>query len=198
MARILAIDGGYRDGGITAQALDEAAAAVREAGAEVSVVRLREKRIEFCTNCRACTQAPGERRGDCPLSDEMAALLDQAEAADGFILASPVNYYNVTALTRRFLERLTCYGYWPWGAPAPKLRILKPSRRAVLITSSAMPSLLGRLATGALRALDCAASMLGAKTLGTLFIGLSSAERPALSVSDKKKARRLGELLAKN
>ena len=36
------------------------------------------------------------------------------------MLASPVNFYNVTAIFRRFLERLLGFTYWPWGKAAPK------------------------------------------------------------------------------
>ncbi|MEI7528885.1 MAG: flavodoxin family protein [Elusimicrobiota bacterium] len=194
--KIVAVMGSYRRGGITAQALNEAAAAAREAGAEVEIINLLDKRIEFCTNCRACTQAPGEKRGECVLSDEMAGILDKLDAADGLILAAPVNYFNVTALTRRFLERMIVYDYWPWGAVAPKLRINKPSKKAVLITSSAMPSLIGRLFTGALRALNYAAASVGAKKAGTLLVGIASLhEKQYLTEKERRKARALGRLL---
>ncbi len=194
--KIVAVMGSYRRGGITAQAVNEAAAAAREAGAEVEIIDLLDKRIEFCTNCRACTQAPGEKRGECVLSDEMAGILDKLDAADGLILAAPVNYFNVTALTRRFLERMIVYDYWPWGALAPKLRINKPSKKAVLITSSAMPSLIGRLFTGALRALNYAAASVGAKKAGTLLAGIASLhEKQYLTEKERRKARALGRLL---
>ena len=194
--KIVAVMGSYRRGGITAQAVNEAAAAAREAGAEVEIIDLLDKRIEFCTNCRACTQAPGEKRGECVLSDEMAGILDKLDAADGLILAAPVNYFNVTALTRRFLERMIVYDYWPWGALAPKLRINKPSKKAVLITSSAMPSLIGRLFTGALRALNYAAASVGAKKAGTLLAGIASLhEKQYLTENERRKARALGRLL---
>ncbi len=194
--KIVAVMGSYRRGGITAQAVNEAAAAAREAGAEVEIIDLLDKRIEFCTNCRACTQAPGEKRGECVLSDEMAGILDKLDAADGLILAARVNYFNVTALTRRFLERMIVYDYWPWGALAPKLRINKPSKKAVLITSSAMPSLIGRLFTGALRALNYAAASVGAKKAGTLLAGIASLhEKQYLTEKERRKARALGRLL---
>ncbi|MCX5791332.1 MAG: flavodoxin family protein [Elusimicrobia bacterium] len=194
--KIVAVIGSYRRGGITAQAVNEAAAAAREAGAEVELIDLLDKRIEFCTNCRACTQAPGVKRGECVLSDDMAGILDKLDAADGLILAAPVNYFNVTALARRFLERMIVYDYWPWGAVAPKLRINKPSKKAVLITSSAMPSLIGRLFTGALRALNYAAASVGAKKAGTLLVGIASLdEKQTLTEKERRKARALGRLL---
>ena len=97
---------------------------------------------------------------------------------------------------RRFLERMIVYDYWPWGALAPKLRINKPSKKAVLITSSAMPSLIGRLFTGALRALNYAAASVGAKKAGTLLAGIASLhEKQYLTEKERRKARALGRLL---
>ena len=114
--KTLAVIGSYRRGGITAQAVGEAAEAARSVGAEVDIIDLLDRHIEFCTNCRACTQEPGAKRGVCALSDDMAGILDKADAADGFIFAAPVNYFNITALMRSFLERLAVSTYWPWAA----------------------------------------------------------------------------------
>ena len=30
------------------------------------------------------------------------------------------NFFNVTAVTRRFIERLICYACWPWGKKDPQ------------------------------------------------------------------------------
>lgn len=195
--KILAINGSYRRGGVIDQAVGAACAAARAAGAETEEIKLAEKNIEFCDNCRACAQQPGPERGDCPLADDMNAILDAAEAAQGLILAAPVNCFNVTALFRKFMERGTPYAYWPWGAHAPSMRLKAGGKRAALITSSAMPSLFGRMFTGAMRALKLTAATFGAKVSGTLFIGLASAEQnPRLTPRDKRLAETLGRRLA--
>ena len=196
--KIVAIDGSYRRGGTIDQAVAAAAGAARAGGAEVQVFRLAELDILFCDNCRACTQAPGARRGDCPLADGMSGLLDAIDAADGLILAAPVNCFNVNALPRRFMERMAPYAYWPWGAMAPAMRLKPGPKKAVLITSSAMPSFFGRLFTGALRALKFIALGAGARTAGTLFIGMASGEpKPALPPRDRRLAENLGRVLLK-
>lgn len=196
MKKITAINGSYRRGGMIDQAVEEACAAARAGGAEVTVLRLADKRVEFCTNCRSCCQLPGAARGRCPLEDDMTSMLDQIEASDGLVIGAPVNFYNVNALTRRFMERLVPYSYWPWGAKAPAMRSKAKPRRAVLITSAGIPSFFGRLATGALRALKAMAEVLGARTEGTLFIGMASMEEhPALSAWDRRLAAGLGRRL---
>ncbi|KAF0125478.1 MAG: hypothetical protein FD189_1571 [Elusimicrobia bacterium] len=194
--KIIAITGSYRRGGVIEQAAEAVLAGAREAGAETRLINLADLKIEFCNNCRSCTQEPGGKRGACVLRDEMDALLDAADAADGIVLSAPVNCFNVTAIFRRFMERLLPYAYWPWGALAPKMR-LRTRRPAVLITSSAMPSLFGRVATGAMRALRGAAEGLGFRPAGTLFIGMASLRKDAApSPGELKKARALGRGLA--
>lgn len=54
--KVLAIVGSYRKGGIIDTATDEILASAREEGAEAEKIYLIDKHIEFCTNCRSCTQ----------------------------------------------------------------------------------------------------------------------------------------------
>lgn len=196
-AKIVAIVGSYRENGITERAVEAILEGARAEGAETRTVLLRQEHIEFCTNCRACAQNPGEARGRCSQLDHLEGILTEVEAADAVILASPVNYYNVTALFRRFLERLLGYTYWPWGHSAPKLRSHETPRRAVLVASAALPGFLIPFATGAPRALRTAAKMLGARTVGKLWIGLIAGEPQApLPGWARQRAVQLGHRLA--
>ena len=111
MTRILAINGSYRDEGITDQTVEALAQAIEAAGAEVEIILLREYPIEFCLNCRECTQQPGAKPGECVHNDGMQELIDKIERADGYILASPTNFGSVTAIFKRFMERLAVYAY---------------------------------------------------------------------------------------
>jgi putative NADPH-quinone reductase len=195
--RIAAIVGTYRKGGVIDQAVDEMLASAREEGAEVTKIYLVDTQIEFCTNCRLCTQQEGAARGICPIADQMTALLDLLERADAIVLASPMNLGAVTALMKRFLERLVCYAYWPWGMVAPKVRQKVMFRRAVLVASSAAPAFLARLLSPMVKQLKQGAGLLGAQSVGVLFIGLAAREKSqAPSERIKKKARLLGKKLA--
>jgi putative NADPH-quinone reductase len=196
-ARVVAIAGSYRKGGITDQAVEAVLEGARESGAETETVRLIERHLEFCTNCRKCMQAPGEERGKCVQKDDLESILAEIETADAVVLASPVNDYNVTAIFRLFMERLVGYAYWPWGKNAPTARTKRQPRRAALISSAAMPGFLIPLATGAPRALRLTAKLLGARRVGSLWIGLA-AHQPRQQLSDRvrKRARRLGRKLA--
>jgi NAD(P)H-dependent FMN reductase len=195
--RIAAIVGSYRKGGVIDQAVDEMLASASAEGAEVTKIYLVETQIEFCTNCRLCTQQDGVNRGMCPIADQMNLLLDVIESSDALILASPTNFGGVTAIMKRFIERLVCYAYWPWSMMAPRVRIKQATRRAVLVSSSAAPGLVSRLLTPVGKVLKQAAGLLGARTVGVLYIGFAAKKKsPELSERIRNKARLLGKKLA--
>jgi NAD(P)H-dependent FMN reductase len=196
--KIVAIVGSYRRDGTIERAVDAILQAAAEKGTETEKIRLIESRIEFCRNCRKCTQLEGLQRGACVQPDDMDDILKKIEAADGLVLASPVNFFGVTAVTQRFMERLVCYAYWPWGKPGPVTRVKDRGIKAVLVTSSAMPAALGRIFTRSLGGLKRAAQTLGAKSEGTLFIGKAALhEKQDLPQAILDKARKLGYDLAR-
>jgi multimeric flavodoxin WrbA len=196
-ARILVINGSYRDDGVTDQAVDAATEALRASGAEVETVLLREHPIEFCLNCRECTQRPGDAPGECVLHDGMQELVGKIEQADAYILASPTNFGSVTATFKRFMERLAVYAYWPWGENYPTFRkAAAPRKKAVLISSCAAPGLFGRWLYGTHKQLKMAAQTIGADTVGTVFTGLvANRQKVRLSPRVKKKTRDLAAKL---
>jgi hypothetical protein len=203
---ILAVDGSYRRGGITDQLVDAVLGAAEAAGSRCERVHLIDEPIAFCMNCRRCAAESLETapvRGTCEMQDGMAALLDRLDAADALVLAAPVNVGGVTAVTRRFMERLICYSYWPWGQPAPKLRRElaggddRALRPAVLITSSAAPSLMGRLMETPIHELKQAAEVLGCEPVGKLWHGLSAQQpQQPIRANARRRAEQLGARLA--
>jgi multimeric flavodoxin WrbA len=195
--KITAIVGTYRKGGVIDQATDEILASARRHGAETEKIYLLDKHIEFCTNCRQCTQLEGPQRGKCSINDDMGGVLDLIENSSAIVLASPMNFWTVTALMKRFIERLVCYSYWPWGRHAPKLRNKRKDRKAAVVFSSAAPAIIVRLLTRISGLLKTAAAVLGARTVGVLSIGLIADKAdPELSGRAKEKARKLGQRLA--
>ncbi|WP_224984715.1 flavodoxin family protein [Geomonas agri] len=194
--KVVAIVGSYRKGGMVDQVVDAVLAGATDAGAQVEKVYLLDTHVEFCTNCRLCTQSPGGARGICPIADEMARVLDLVDGCHALVLASPTNFGSVTALTKRFVERLVCYAYWPWGVPAPKVRSKEKPRRAVLVAASAAPGFLARLFTPVVKTLKQSAELLGATCVGTVFVGLAAKEeRQDAGQRVLDKARLLGQRL---
>lgn len=190
--RVLAINGSYREDGIIDQSVQLAVDALQAAGAEVQLVNLRDYPIEFCTNCRQCALQPGSAPGRCVIDDDMHELIGMIEAADAYILAAPVNFSSVTAIFKRFMERLMPYAYWPWGKPWPVARKSAQARKkALLITSSAAPAWLGRWMYGSQRQLAMTAKIIGARPVGRLYNGLAAKHaQQQLSEQARRRAQR--------
>lgn len=195
--KVLAINGSYRDDGVTDQVVGVVVESLQARAAQVEVVNLRDYPIEFCLNCRECTQLPGESPGRCVLEDGMQQLIQRIEACDALVLASPTNFYSVTALFKRFMERLLPYAYWPWQQHGPKFRKTASARKkALLIASSAAPGLLGRWLFATSRQLKMTAKMLGADPVGVVFTGMVGQQtHPGLSARTVTRAEQLASRL---
>ncbi|MBN1845751.1 MAG: flavodoxin family protein [Sedimentisphaerales bacterium] len=198
---VVAIIGTYRKGHITDQIVAEILRACRQHGAQTETIFLLDRHIEFCTNCRACTQdADGAPRGPCRHDDDMKAILDRIDAADALVLASPVNFGSATALTKRFIERLIGYAHWPWqNGKWPRLRIKKPDKKAVTVTSAACPGWLARwLMPHAPRQLKAAARTVGARRVDSIYFGLAARRQDAqLTPRQRQRAYRAGGKLVR-
>lgn len=194
--KVTAIVGSYRKGGIVDSVIDEILSSAREEGAEVSKIYLIDRHIEFCTNCRRCTQEKGPRRGACPTDDDMGGILDEIEGSDAVVLGSPMNFGTVTAVMKRFIERLVCFAYWPWGGLSPKIRNKGKEKKAVVVIASAAPAFMARMQRGMVKLLKDAADLLGADTVGVISVGLAARKhRQRISERTGKKARTLAKKL---
>ena len=187
--KITAIVGTYRKGHIIDSAVTELLHAAQEQGAETNKIYLLDKNIEFCDNCRRCTQKIHSIRGVCVYDDDMSRILDEIDKSDCIILASPINCFTITAIMKRFVERMMPYGYWPWGMLIPRFRVKLKTKKAVLITSSGCPEFLGRiLFSSSFKILKAAASSVGAKVIKKIYIG-SIAISPDQTLPDKYRKR---------
>ena len=70
MTRVVAIVGSYRRDGTTEAAVEAVLAGAREKGAVTQTIRLSDRHLEFCSNCRQCVQTPGHARALLPLGEE--------------------------------------------------------------------------------------------------------------------------------
>jgi multimeric flavodoxin WrbA len=192
MRKVLIINGSYRERGVCDQALRAMQEILEAKGLETETIHLRDHPIAFCTNCRDCTQQEGSSPGTCSQEDTMAQLIDKIESADSLVLASPTNFGTVTALFKRFMERLVVYAYWPWEQRGPVYRKAQLTQKsAVLLTTSAAPGLMDRLFFDTLKRLKQTAKTIGAKPVDTLTIGMIATQaHPMLSRSDKRRAER--------
>lgn len=193
--KVLAIIGSYRKKGIIDSAVSEILSEVEKQNVETKKIYLSDHNIEFCTNCRSCMQEPGLERGKCILEDDMEDILCEIENTDYLIIGAPVNFNNVNALTRKFMERCAGFGYWPWGNLMPKIRNKKKTKKVVLVSSSAAPAWMGKYFSGAMGALKMLARLLSAKPVGVIWVGLVNEEHMQLPDKSKLRAQALGRKL---
>ena len=185
--KVLALSGSYRPDGPTEQAAKALLEGAASKGAQTQFVALRDKDIHFCTNCRACTQKPGDEPGECSQKDDMKGLIEECLSSDVLILSSPINFYQATAMTKKFLERLVPLGYWPWDKHSPVFRSRGKARKAVILSSTAAPGFIVSLfmphSTDTLKVM---AKTLGAKVVKQGWYGLVGM-KPRVELSEKKR-----------
>ncbi|MFC1884903.1 NAD(P)H-dependent oxidoreductase [Thermodesulfobacteriota bacterium] len=103
--KILAINSSPRSGGQskTELMLDHLIEGMREAGAEVEKVNLREKKIKNCVGCFTCwTKTPGQ----CIQKDDMTLeIFPKLQESDLVVNATPLYYHFMNAAMSKFRER---------------------------------------------------------------------------------------------
>ena len=99
---ILVITGSPRKNGNTEIMADAFAAAAKENGHRVTVRKLSEHRVAPCLACQYCFSHDGV----CVQKDDMNALLQDLQQADLLVLASPIYWFDVTAQTKSFIDRM--------------------------------------------------------------------------------------------
>lgn len=101
--KIVAIDGSPNgEKGNTALLLERFVAGAMEAGAEVEPASLRRMHVEPCCSRMVCWyRTPGV----CIHKDDMTDLLDRMDAADVWVLSTPVHVGGMSELLVRAMER---------------------------------------------------------------------------------------------
>lgn len=98
--RALGIVGSPRRGGNTETLVDEVLRGAEEAGALVEKVILTKLDIAPCRACDVC-----RKTGECVQRDDMAALLEQMQRSQAWVLGTPVYWWGPTAQFKAFLDR---------------------------------------------------------------------------------------------
>ena len=107
MTNALFINGSPRKNGNTALLLKRAMDGAREAGAEVELVNLYDRSLNYkgCMSCFAC-KIKGGRKGICSFKDDLQPIMEKVMEADVLVCGSPVYCGYPSANLRAFMERL--------------------------------------------------------------------------------------------
>ena len=133
MVKALFINGSPRKNFNTAQLLQKAMEGAKEAGAEVEMVNLYDRNLNYkgCMSCFAC-KVKGGKKGVCSFPDDLKPIMERAMEADALVCGSPVYCGYPTAGLRAFMERLIfpAVNYADFRHPV----INKPKRSATIFT----------------------------------------------------------------
>ncbi|PKM58171.1 MAG: FMN reductase [Firmicutes bacterium HGW-Firmicutes-3] len=101
--KIVGIVGSMRKSGNTLRLMEEAIKPFAQK-AEVDIIELNQLDFSGCIGCEGCSKTYR-----CVLKDDLAPIYALLDQADGFILASPTYFYNITSKMKAFIERLYPY-----------------------------------------------------------------------------------------
>ncbi len=101
------INGSPRQKWNTSQLLERAMQGASDAGAEVEMVNLYDRTLNYkgCMSCFAC-KVKGGKKGVCSFPDDLKPIMQRAVEADVLICGAPVYCGYPTANLRAFMERL--------------------------------------------------------------------------------------------
>ncbi len=105
MVKICAVFGSPRRKGNTSLLLRKAIEGAGEAGAEVTEIVLRDKKLSPCLEIYGCKNS-----GKCVIKDDFHEIVEDMLESDGVMLASPIFFYSVSAHTKMLIDR--CQSLW--------------------------------------------------------------------------------------
>lgn len=181
---VLAILGSPHSKGTTAAMLNYAIHKAEKAGYTVSQINLYEKRISYCTGCRACLN---DRK--CVLQDDIQGIRDLLQKCEVVILAAPVYWANVPAPVKNLFDRLLGVAMEETSTfPKPRLK----GKKYMLLTSCSTPApfswIFGQ-SRGAIRNMDEFFKTAGMKPIGKIVCA-NALKRSTLSKSVIRKIER--------
>ncbi len=101
MTRLLGIVGSPRKGGNTEIIMREILKAGEQEGAEIELIRLVDFTLKPCNGCQTCFETK-----KCNIEDDAEEILEKMMEADGVIVGTPVYFFNVSAQTKMFIDRV--------------------------------------------------------------------------------------------
>lgn len=128
--KVLGILGSPRRQGNTELLLDEFISGAESHGAEIEKIVLVDLKITPCLELNVCQQ-----NGVCPINDDMKGLYPKLLEADCVVVASPIFFYSVTALTKAFIDR--CQALWATKYVLRRVPVGGKKRKGIFISVGA-------------------------------------------------------------
>jgi multimeric flavodoxin WrbA len=104
--KALVLSSSPRRNGNSATLAHAVVAGLEQAGHQATFVTVDDVMSSFLKDCRTCRKADGE----CGIEDQFReAFVDQFLVAEGFIAATPIYWYGMSAQLKAFFDRMFCY-----------------------------------------------------------------------------------------
>ena len=100
--KILVLNGSPRPNGATSAMAEAFAQGARQAGHEVGVVAVCQKKIAGCLACEYCHT----KGGKCVQQDDMHQIYPLLDQAEMLVLASPIYYHNISGQLKCVVDRI--------------------------------------------------------------------------------------------
>ncbi len=160
---VLAILGSPHVNGTTAAMLNCAIRTAEKAGDTVTKINLYEKKLSFCTGCRACMDTQ-----ICVQKDDIQEIVTLLQECQIVFLAAPVYWANVPAPVKNLFDRLLGTAMEETATfPKPRLR----GKKYMILTSCNTPApfswIFGQ-SRGAIRNMDEFFKVAGMKPIGKI------------------------------
>ena len=116
--KYLAIMGSFRKTKNSNQALDAFLKGVKKNGHEIVKLYLRDMDIKHCTGCDNCSKT-----GYCIFKDDMNIIYDHLDSCDAVVVAAPIYFNSINALTKTVIDRSQRYWGIKYGYGRDKIKI---------------------------------------------------------------------------
>ena len=101
--KVLILNGSPRKNGNCSFLIQALTEGVNENGGIFEIINLQELKIAPCNACDACRK---NKTKSCNIEDDMIPLYSKIAQADAIIFASPTYWFNISAQTKLFIDRL--------------------------------------------------------------------------------------------
>lgn len=105
--KILILLGSPRKKGNSATLAEKVSEGARASGAKVETIYLNGLKIKPCQGCGKCQEAGSD---GCKIKDDMNQLYPLIENSDSIVFASPIYFFNISAQSKTFIDRLYAVG----------------------------------------------------------------------------------------
>lgn len=130
--KALVLSSSPRRNGNSAILATEVRDGLAEAGHETQFLHADDFLAAFLRDCRQCRKANGE----CAIEDGFRSVfLDAYLPADGFIAATPIYWYGVSAQLKAFFDRMFCYYAASFPGSADVIQGMKGKRIGLVLSS---------------------------------------------------------------